>query len=626
MSITGHEYPNFKPCLYQMNQSSNKTLSRFKITKRLGEGMQGKVYLGWDPELERNVALKLIKPVTGVQSDSREIINEARVTAKFSHPNIVQLFDVTSYNGMPLLIFEYVDGITLNDHITQKGRCNEKEALSIINSLTSALKIAHEQNIMHLDLSPHNIMMDKQGRIRIMDFGLARIIANTDNSAKRKIAAGTPKYMTPEHVSGKSLTPASDIYALGLIYYELLTGKAAVNIINNDIVTSVREANIDWGSLQHLCIRPEVIATIRDMLRLEPKFRIQSAAELLPILIDITAIQRDEERGELSVEFLLRRLQRRPEFPACSSNIAEINALTDENSNTDFKKLGAVIIRDYSLTNRILKVANSVIFDRGTGGVTTIQQAVSRLGLKLVRMICNGLLLFKQVENKNSELQDVIVRSFIAGLIARHIGLSIKRSLAEEAFICALFHNLGVHLLVFYLPDEYEDIKKLVEKGDQQQTAERTVLSTTSSKLGMAVAAKWNFPERIINCMAKLPPEMLEAPQNSEETLRHLANYANELCELVTTKHLGNDLIIDLNAFFDRHESIFAGDFDALTQLTTAAAEKFSELASGLGVNYNDSVFCKHLESFAYKVEAALETNMETNEIDVIEEKNVASL
>lgn len=604
-----------------MSQTTNKTLNRFKIKKRLGEGLQGKVYLGWDPELERNVALKLIKPNTISRSDSQNIITEARLTARFSHPNIVQLYEVTRYNNMPLLIFEYVDGITLSEHIKEKGRCNECEALSIINSITSALKIAHEQGIMHLDLSPHNVMLDKAGRCRVMDFGLARVIANVDASVNRKVAAGTPKYMTPEHVLGKTLSPASDIYALGLIYYELLTGKPAISI-EDDIITAVKEANIDWGSLQHLCIRPEVMITIRDMLQVNPKYRFQSATELLPNLIDITSILRDEERGNLSVEFLLRRLQRRPEFPACSANIAKINELTDESSNTDFNKLGTVIIRDYSLTNRILKIANSVIFDRGSGGVTTVHQAVSRLGLKLVRMICNGILLFKQVENRNNRLQDVIVSSFIAALIARHTALSIKRSLAEEAFVCALFHHLGIHLLVFYLPDEYDDIIKLVEKGEKQQTAERAVLSTTSAKLGMAVARKWNFPERIIHCMSRLPPEILQAPQNTEETLRHLSNYANELCELVTTSSLGNNLIMELNTFFDRHESIFAGEIGTLVQLTNAVAEKFAELAPDLGVNYNDSLFCKHLESFAYKVEAALETNME----EITENKQAANV
>ncbi len=604
-----------------MTQTANKTLARFKIKKRLGEGMQGKVYLAWDQELERHVALKLIKPNSGTRSGSQEIINEARFTARFSHPNIVQLYEATSYNGMPLLIFEYVDGITLSDHLKEKGRCNEKEALSIINSITSALKTAHEQNIMHLDLSPRNVMIDKEGRCRVMDFGLATIIAHADTSTKRTTAAGTPKYMTPEHVSGTDLSPASDIYTLGLIYYELLTGKSAISINDDDIITSVKNADIDWGTLQHLGIRPEVIATIRDMLNVNPKHRIQSAIELLPVLIDITSIQKDEEKGELSVAFLLRRLQRRPEFPACSASIAKLNELTDESSNTDFNKLGAVIIRDYSLTNRILKIANSVIFDRGAGGVTTVKHAVSRLGLKLVRMICNGLLLFKQVENKNSELQDVIVTSFIAGLIARHIALSIKRSLSEEAFICALFHKLGVHLLVFYLPDEYEDIKQLIKKGEKPQIAERVVLSTTSSKLGMAVARKWNFPERIINCMAKLPPETLQTPQNTEETLRHLANYANELCELVTTNNLGNDLIMEMNIFFDRHESIFKEEISTLAQLTTAVAKKFSELAPELGVNYNDSVFCKYLESFAYKVEAALETDT----VDITEEKKAVN-
>jgi eukaryotic-like serine/threonine-protein kinase len=594
-----------------MSQTNNAMIGRFEVSKRLGEGMQGKVYLGWDPDLGRNVALKLITPADGDITYSQDVVDEARIAAKISHPNVVPIYEVSLFNSTPLLVFEFVDGMILKDYLKENGAFNEKEALSIMVRIAAGLSVAHEQGIVHLDLSPNNIMIDKEGRPRIMDFGLARVISNVNKVEQEKDVVGTPRYMTPEHVTGQKLTPASDIFALGLMFYELLTNTPAFDHKDfNDILNAVENADIDWGKLQHMNITPEIIATIRDMVHVDPTCRYQTATELVPSLDDVIEIQRNEEKGLLSLDFLLRRLQRRPEFPACSTSIAEINRLTEEGSDTDFNKLSAAIVREYSLTNRILKVANSVIFDRGTGGVKTVSQAVSRLGLKLVRMICNGLLLFNQAENKDSDLKDILVASFVSGLIARNLTLSIKRSIAEEAFICALFHNLGNHLLVFYLPDEFEDIKALIKKGEPTHVAERTILSTTTASLGMAVAKKWHFPETIINCMTDLPPGLLEAPKSDEEILRHAANFSNEMCDLFMSNNTGADLLLEVNTFIERHQNIFSGDVEFLAKLSTAAAEKFSDLAPGLGVNYNDSSFCKHLSNFASTIEAAQDAEL----------------
>jgi serine/threonine protein kinase len=598
-----------------MNQANNTRIGRFEVTKRLGEGLQGKVYLGWDPNLERQVALKVITPVAGDESYSQDVIEEARIAAKIAHPNVVPIYEVDTYRGLPLLVFEFVDGVTLKHYLKEHGHFNEKDTLSIMVRIASGMSSAHEKGIMHLDLSPNNIMIDKEGRPHIMDFGLARVTASTCLIQSEKDIAGTPRYMTPEQIAGKDLSPASDIFTLGLVFYELLTGTPAIKHKNvDDIINAVEHVEIDWGKLQHQSITPEIIAVIRDMLQVDPTQRYKSANELVPALDEVIAIQRSEDKGALSLDFLLRRLQRRPEFPACSHSIAEINRLTDESSNTDFNKLGSVILRDYSLTNRVMKIANSVIFDRSGDGVKTISQAISRLGLKLVRMICNGLLLFNQADNKDDDLKDILVASFVAGLIARHITASIKRRIAEEAFICALFHNLGNHLLIFYLPDEYEDINDLISKGEERLKAERTILSTTTSALGMAVAKKWNFPETIINCMTHLPAGQLDAPKSDEDILRHAANFANELCTLVMTKSEGLDLLLEVNPFIERHQTLFIFDAIKIAKLTASAAEKFSELAPGLGINYNDSKFCNKLSQFASSIEEALshEEEMET--------------
>lgn len=581
-------------------------IGRFEVRRRLGGGMQGKVYLGWDPNLEREVAIKLITPAEGDKTYSEEIIKEAKIVARIANPNVVPLYEVGMYGDMPLLVFEYVDGVSLKQYIKDKGKLDEREALSIMVRIASGLHTAHEQGIVHLDLSPNNIMIDRQLRPRIMDFGLARISAAMDAEKIEKIM-GTPRYMSPEHVAGNALTPATDIYALGLIFYECLTGQHAINQTDMDtICDAIKTAKIDWSLLQRLDVTAEVIAVIRDMVQVNPKYRYQDAAALVTSLDEVIEIKRQDDNNSLSVEFLLRRLNRRPEFPACSNSIMEINKLTDENTNTDFNKLGAVIIRDYSLTNRVMKIANSVIFDRGNGGVKTISQAISRLGLKLVRMICNGLLLFKQVEDKDNRLKDILVASFVAGLIARHVVSTVKRALAEEAFICALFHKLGTHLLVFYLPDEYEEISRLVADGETTYKAERRILSTSTAAIGKAVARKWNFPGMIIESMKPLPQGALTPVQNNEDILMCAANYGNELCELIKSGHQDIELLIEIETFLGRYNNLYSCDAIKLSKLVHAAAVKFSELAPGLGISYSDSQFCNRLEQFSRNLETAL--------------------
>lgn len=588
------------------DQGKNSMIDRFEVSRLLGKGLQGKVYLGWDPDLERQVALKVITPTEYDTGNSQDIIAEARIAAKISHPNVVPIYEVGMYKNTPLLIFEYVDGVTLRHYLIKRGRLDEDEAVSIIFQIASGLASAHEKGIVHLDLSPKNIMIDNSNKPHIMDFGLARVTCANNKIKNHKKFAATPRYMTPEHIAGKDFSPASDIFSLGLIFYELLAGMRAINGKTIDeIVDAIAVMKIDWGKLQHLGITPEIISAIRDMLHPDPIQRYASACELVPVLNDIMTIQRSEDKGALSLDFLLRRLQRQPEFPACSHSISEINRLTAEDSDTNFNKLGAVIVRDYTLTNRVMKIANSVVYDRHGDGVKTISQAIARLGLKLVRMICNGLLLFNQADDKDSKLKDILVASFVAGLIARHISASINRRIAEEAFICALFHNLGNHLLVFYLPDEFDDINALIEKGEEVHVAERAILATTTSALGMAVAEKWNFPITIINCMTHLPPGILETPKNDEDTLRHAANFANELCALVLSNAEGRDLLLEVNPFIERHKVIYKGDVKKLAQLTTSAAEKFEELAPGLGINYNDSNFCQHLSNFSTTIEDA---------------------
>ncbi|RME33435.1 MAG: serine/threonine protein kinase [Gammaproteobacteria bacterium] len=582
-------------------------IGRFELVRRLGEGLQGKVYLGHDRELDRKVALKVITPANGDTRVSEGIADEARIAARISHPTVVPIFEVVMLGETPVLVFEFVDGMTLREYIREHGRFGEREALSLLVRIAAGLRCAHEQGVMHLDLSPRNIMIDQEKRPRIMDFGLARLIASIETDRYRNEVAGTPRYMSPEQVAAAPLTPASDIFTLGLVFYELLTGTPAINEKGFvSIIHAVETVKIDWARLHALGVSPEVVALLREMLQRDPARRIASASELVPELDNVIEMLRSTEQGSLALEFLMRRLQRRPEFPACSHAIAEINRLTAEDSGVSFDRLGSVIVRDYALTNRIIKIANSVAFNPANKEVKTISQAIARLGLRLVRTISNGLLLYRQ-DGDDPGLKDLLASAFVCALVARHIAGQRDPALAEEAFMCALFHDMGSHLLAFYLPEEHREIGELMARGRSRTEAERAVLMLPAPELGKAVAARWHFPQIIIECMNRLPEGVVEPFDTAQGLLLHTANFASELCELVRTAGEGEDLLLGAERFLDRHANLHDGDIDWLCRLVSAAAGKFADLAPTLGVSYRGSDFCNRLGEFAGALGAARE-------------------
>ncbi len=575
-------------------------IGRFELIQRLGGGLQGKVYLGWDPMLQRKVAIKVITNLASYGVGSQEVVAEARISAKIAHPNVIPLYEATLFKNTPVLVFEFVEGTTLKQAIKDHGPYNENEALSIMVRIAVGLKAAHEQGIVHLDLSPNNIMIEKEsGRPRIMDFGLARLTAATGVDDTQSGLVGTPRYMSPEHLTEHDLTAATDVFSLGLIFFELLTGQPAMNQDQmKKVLAAVSKAQIDWSRLQTFAVSPEVVALMRDMLYVDPDTRMQSAVELVQSLDAILEMRKQRDPGDLALKFILRRLDRRPEFPAFSHSIVEVNRLTDATNTANYDKLANAILRDYSLTNRLMKVANSAYFDRGTGGVKTVSQAVARLGLNMIRMMCNGLLLFDHLGGRNPKLEEAMVSSFISGLISRHLAQRNFRQIAEEAFICGLFHRLGRNLLSYYLEDEYQDIDEMVAQGTPPQQAELAVLSTTSAAIGVAIARKWKFPDTIISAMDPLPGGVIERPDDKDGQLRVFANFGNELCTLAQRGDLVDDPIMELDRFHHRYRSVYPGKGPHLVKLLEAAFEKFAELAPALGVDVTENGCCVRLSAF----------------------------
>ena len=198
---------------------------RYRIIGLLGVGGMGEVYRATDLTLAQSVALKFLpESAAGNERLLERFHNEVRTARQVSHNNVCRVYDIGQADGLPFISMEYVDGEDLASLLTRIGRLPPDKALEISRKLCAGLAAAHERGVIHRDLKPHNIMLNKRGEVVIMDFGLAAIANELHGPEARN---GTPAYMSPEQLRGDSVTGRSDIYSLGLIIYELFTGRRA---------------------------------------------------------------------------------------------------------------------------------------------------------------------------------------------------------------------------------------------------------------------------------------------------------------------------------------------------------------------------------------------------------------
>jgi len=208
---------------------------RYRIVGRLGKGGMGEVYRADDLKLGQQVALKFL-PESVDRDPARltQLHTEVRMARQVSHPNVCRVYDAGEYDGHTFLSMEYVDGEDLASLIRRIGRFPQDRAIELARQICAGLAAAHDRGVVHRDLKPANIMLDGSGKIRITDFGLA-------GATGEVLRAGTPAYMAPEQLAGAEVTPRSDVYALGLVLYELFTGRRALDAANMAELIAKRE-------------------------------------------------------------------------------------------------------------------------------------------------------------------------------------------------------------------------------------------------------------------------------------------------------------------------------------------------------------------------------------------------
>ena len=181
-------------------------VGRFELQRVLGQGAQATVWLAHDPRLQRPVAIKLLPPVQGQDASVLDHwLREARHVGRLAHPHIVPVFEADVQGLQPYIVFEYVPGATLAEHLVQRGRCAPHDAVALIVDVLDGLQAAHAAGIVHRDLKPSNVMVDAQRHARVMDFGLAAAVASASDA---QLASGTPAYMAPEATAGAAPAPS----------------------------------------------------------------------------------------------------------------------------------------------------------------------------------------------------------------------------------------------------------------------------------------------------------------------------------------------------------------------------------------------------------------------------------
>ena len=256
--------------------------SRYEILRILGQGGMGAVYQARDQELDRIIALKIIRPELAanpsiLQRFKQELILSRNVT----HKNVVRIFDLGEADGTKFITMEFVEGDDLRALLRKHGKYSARKAVEIIQQIARALEAAHGEGVIHRDLKPQNVMRDPHGRIVVMDFGLARSL-EFDGMTQTGALVGTLEYMSPEQALGSNVDQRSDLFATGLIFYELLTGKAPykaetaiASLMKRTHERAVPASDVDSS------VPVSLSAIVSRCLERDPKDRYQDAAELL---------------------------------------------------------------------------------------------------------------------------------------------------------------------------------------------------------------------------------------------------------------------------------------------------------------------------------------------------------
>lgn len=576
------------------SSSSPSQVGRFHLSHLLGRGAQSTVWLAHDPHLERAVALKLMRPVAvdnpgGVD----QWLTEARHVSRLSHPNIVPVFEADIHaQNQPYLVFEYVPGRTLSEHLGSRGRLPSHEAVALMLNILDALAVAHAAGVVHRDLKPSNVLVDGNGRARVMDFGIAARFKDNAQAGVGDVI-GTPGYISPEAARGLPPSPGMDVFAAGVVLAEMLSGRrlmeetdshrAVRRVIQEDMaLPSNLAADVDEG-LRGILMRS---------LARDPTLRYGDAAEFGEALRQWAksgvqvAMASDGLSGTLA--FLLRRLRHKSDFPALSDSVARIQRVVDS-ENESLASLTSEILKDVALTNKLLRLVNTVHFtNAGGGGISTVSRAVALVGFSGIRNLALSLVLLDHMHDKEhaNQLLDEFLGALMTGSVASALAPSPRHT--EEAFIGGMFHNLGRLLTAYYFPEEAQQVRNILATSEHPQSEAAVavgVLGLSYEALGLGVAKSWGMPEVLMQCMKKPQgPLPSRPPAQLEERMHWAVVVGGEMADLLRQTDPAQ-LPKRMNALAQHYGKVLGMDVTEIREASLQARQRLIQMTMAMNLN-----------------------------------------
>jgi serine/threonine-protein kinase len=260
--------------------------NRYQLLHTLGTGGMAVVYRAYDRMLERPVAIKILRQDFSNDEAFRERFRqEARAAANLSHPNIVTVHDFGFDAGRLFIVMEYIPGTDLKTMIKQRGQFQMDEAINLITQACEGIGYAHRAGLIHCDVKPHNMLVTPDARLKVTDFGIARALATIQPDEQSDVVWGSPQYFSPEQATGQAPSPASDVYSLGVILYEMLAGQLPFTSTDADELARLhREAHPPSPRRYNHQISPALEQIILKVLSKEPAQRYRSADQMGRVL------------------------------------------------------------------------------------------------------------------------------------------------------------------------------------------------------------------------------------------------------------------------------------------------------------------------------------------------------
>jgi len=391
--------------------------NRYDILQVLGEGGMGAVYKAWDRELDRTVVIKVIRPqLASSEIALKRFKRELLLTRQITHKNIVRIFDIGESDGTKFITMEYIDGGDLKKRMGEHGKFSATEAVAIVRQICHALDAAHSEGIVHRDLKPQNIMVQNNGRVVVTDFGIAH---SGDTSAMTASGAvmGTPEYMAPEQAKGEKVDERTDLFSIGLIFYELLTRELPFkgDTLPATILKRITERAIPPAEIERT-IPARVNRIIMRCLEAEPAKRYPSAVALLS---DLDGIDPAPVTKWAHLLYRLSRLKRfwKPAVAVLAGVILGIVLYFFRRPPPPSNKLVQLLIADFSAESGVLDTPLEPVLTLALEGASFVDVA-DRQHAKTVAASIKG----KQAALDEETARLVAVREGISTVVSGAVG------------------------------------------------------------------------------------------------------------------------------------------------------------------------------------------------------------